>query len=220
MISQSVISPNTLLTTVSLHVLLSTHCHSLEKLHIPSFTASMEILSQESSTLEKATNRSTETLPAEAQWRLFKSLEILHTLVLNRQLQRRWSLEQQCMQQLPVKHRIRLIMFLEPVPPVTRWSGRDGDLQRLKARVKHLKARIEKGKELAAEIERRMKTKRITCPPNFCHTCLSTKEVLHTRCGHKVCLTCVSCSIDKDGGYECSICFAPTSFVRRCPLIR
>ncbi|KAG2414034.1 TGF beta-inducible nuclear protein [Aspergillus terreus] len=144
----------------------------------------MEILPQESSNPGKANNNK-ETLTAEAQWRLFKSLEILRTALLNRQLQRRWSLEQQCMKKLPIQHRIRLIMFLEPVPPFTRWSGKDDDLQRLKDRVKHLKARIEKGKELAAEIERRMKIKRITYPPNFCHTCLSTKEVLCTRCGHK-----------------------------------
>lgn len=200
-------------------MLLHTHCHSLKTFHPPSIRVSMEILRQESSNPGKA-NDNKETLTAEAQWRLFKSLEILRTALLNRQLQRRWSLEQQCMKKLPIQHRIRLIMFLEPVPPFTRWSGKDDDLQRLKDRVKHLKARIEKGKELAAEIERRMKIKRITYPPNFCHTCLSTKEVLCTRCGHKVCLTCVSCSSDKDGSYECSICFTPTSFVRRSHLIR
>ncbi|KAL4888054.1 hypothetical protein BDV59DRAFT_189322 [Aspergillus ambiguus] len=65
-----------------------------------------------------------------------------------------------------------------------------------------------------------MKTKRVIYPPNFCHTCLSTKEVLCTKCGHQVCLTCVSCSTDNDGSYECPICFAPTSFVRRGHMVR
>jgi hypothetical protein len=43
-------------------------------------------------------------------------------------------------------------------------------------------------------------------------------DVLLTKCGHRVCRTCLEFWVDGDGVYECSICFAPTSFVARSPL--
>ncbi|KAJ6163799.1 hypothetical protein N7497_003778 [Penicillium chrysogenum] len=89
----------------------------------------------------------------------------------------------------------------------------------LRTKVALLRARVEKGKELAAEIERRMvQTPRIRYPTHFCHTCVEDGErveVLLTKCGHRVCRTCLEYGVDENGIYDCSICFAPAEFVAR-----
>ncbi|KAJ5158399.1 Zinc finger RING-type [Penicillium coprophilum] len=81
---------------------------------------------------------------------------------------------------------------------------------------------LEKGKELAAEIERRMALDPpIKFPTHFCHNCVQDGEmveVLLTKCGHRVCRTCLDFLTDADGQYECSICFVPAEFVARSPL--
>jgi hypothetical protein len=42
---------------------------------------------------------------------------------------------------------------------------------------------------------------------------------LLTTCGHRVCRTCIQYGVDENGVYECSICFAPTGFVARSPVV-
>ncbi|KAJ5135312.1 uncharacterized protein N7515_004590 [Penicillium bovifimosum] len=80
-----------------------------------------------------------------------------------------------------------------------------------------LRARVEKGKELASEIERRMqRVPAVRFPTHFCHTCVQdgeSVEVLLTTCGHRVCRTCLEFGVDEQGVYCCSICFVVTGFV-------
>lgn len=172
-----------------------------------------------------------------SEWRACHALQIWFTVRLNHQLRRRWLLEHKCMEDHPVTQRFRPVVFLEPIPPLPKpripsptntikaTDKHNPDnasaLSALKTKVHLLRGRVEKGKELAAEIERRMLDPRITFPTHFCHTCVvggDRIEVLLTRCGHRVCQTCLEFGVDGEGGYECSICFAPTSLVQRSPL--
>lgn len=138
------------------------------------------------------------------------------------------------MEDHPVTQRFRPFLFLEHVPtlhkpvldprlPSTeKYNPLNSDaLEALKTRVHLLRARVEKGKELASEIERRMQDPRVRFPTHFCHTCIvggDTSDVLLTRCGHRVCRTCISFGYNADGVYECSICFAPAKVVAWSPL--
>lgn len=170
-------------------------------------------------------------------WRALHTLSIYFTVLLNRQIRRRWLLELKCMKDRPVSQRYCPVAFLEPVPtlpkpripsPTNTINPNDKHnpfnataLSVLKAKVHLLRGRVEKGKELASEIERRMLDPRITFPTHFCHTCVvggEKVEVLLTKCGHRVCRICLEFGIDGKGAYECSICFAPTQFVHRSPL--
>ncbi|KAJ5161530.1 hypothetical protein N7492_006922 [Penicillium capsulatum] len=169
-----------------------------------------------------------------SSWRAWQVLSVYFTVLLNRQLQRRWLLEQQCMQDRPVSQRFRPLLFLEPVPSLHRpiphpilpstekYNPDNPDArQALITKVRLLRARVEKGKELAAEIQRRMQDPHIQFPTHFCHSCVvdgDAADVLLTTCGHRVCQTCFSFGCDADGVYECSICFVPTTVVARSPL--
>ena len=172
-----------------------------------------------------------------AEWRAWQALAVYFTVLLNRQLRRRWLLEQKSMQHLPVAQRFRPLLFLEPVPSLhkpilpspstspsltAKYNPYDHEaLATLKTKVRLLRARVEKGKELASEIERRMLDPTIQFPTHFCHTCVvggDVVDVLLTTCGHRVCRVCLSFGLDAQGAYECCICFAPATFVARSPL--
>lgn len=166
-------------------------------------------------------------LDPSSEWRAWQALTVWFTMRLNRQIRRRWQLEQKTMQDRPVSQRFRPVIFLEPVPSLrnprlsssaTKNSAR---LEKLKTKARLLRARVEKGKELASEIERRILDPRIRFPTHFCHTCVQggeEAEVLLTKCGHRVCRTCLSFGMDENDVYECSICFAPAELVIRSPL--
>ncbi|KAJ5975824.1 hypothetical protein N7481_009531 [Penicillium waksmanii] len=186
------------------------------------------------------------TLDPISEWRALQALSVYFTVLLNRQIRRRWLLEHESMKNKPISEHFRPIIFLEPVPALHKPlipNNTNTDpaqpglvnanfnskynpynkpaLESLKTKVHLLRARVEKGKELASEIERRMQDPRIQFPTHFCHTCVmggDCVDVLLTKCGHRVCRTCLSFGIDKDGIYECSICFAPASFVVKSPL--
>lgn len=182
-----------------------------------------------------------------SEWRAWQALSVYFTVLLNRQIRRRWLLEHKSMEDRPMAEHFRPIIFLEPVPalhkpliPTNTDTDADTDpalelattnskynpynktaLQTLKQKVHLLRARVEKGKELASEIERRMQNPRIIFPTHFCHTCVmggDCVDVLLTKCGHRVCRTCLSFGIDDNDIYECSICFAPASFVAKTPV--
>ena len=185
-------------------------------------------------------------LSAVSEWRVWRALAVYFTVLLNRQIRRRWLLEQKCMHDQPVCQRFRPVIFLEPVPSLRKpqffttnavhsvtVDNQDKNeanlhdpfniqaLEALKTRVRLLRARVEKGKELASEIERRLLDPSISFPPHFCHTCVvggKEADILLTKCGHRVCLTCLAFGVGADGAYECSICLAPTDFVTRSPL--
>ncbi|KAJ5420881.1 hypothetical protein N7465_003400 [Penicillium sp. CMV-2018d] len=168
-------------------------------------------------------------------WRAWQTLTTIYTILLNRQIRRRWDLEQKSMQNKPLSERFRPIIFLEPVPTLqkpqttptpskntTNNPFNTTTMNKLRTKAALLRARVEKGKELASEIERRMiQNPPIRFPTHFCHTCVQDGErveVLLTKCGHRVCRTCLEYGVDGDGVYECSICFLPTGFVARSPL--
>lgn len=174
-----------------------------------------------------------------SEWRAWQALSVYFTVLLNRQIWRRWLLEHKCMEDRPVSQRFRPVTFLEPVPTlhkpripsqnntaITKPNDKHNPyntsaLKTLKQSARLLRARVEKGKELASEIERRSQNPRITFPTHFCHTCVvggDVVDVLLTQCGHRVCLTCLEFGTDANGVYECSICFAPAQFVARSPL--
>ena len=161
-------------------------------------------------------------LDTTSEWRVWQTLAIIYTAQLNRQIRRRWLLEQTSMKDKPFSERFRPLIFLEPTPILSKPPNPipDLDLPALRTQVALLRARVEKGKELASEIERRMLQPRIKYPTHFCHTCVEDGEkveVLLTKCGHRVCRTCLDYGID-GGVYECSICFKPADFVTRSPL--
>lgn len=182
------------------------------------------------------------TLDPVSEWRAWQALSVYFTVLLNRQIRRRWLLEHKCMEDIPMSQHFRPFIFLEPVPTLHKPRiPKDSDtdislayitnskynpynktaLEAIKTKVHLLRARVEKGKELASEIERRMQDPRIQFPTHFCHTCVmggDSVDVLLTKCGHRVCRTCLSFGLDASGVYECSICFAPTSFVAKSPL--
>lgn len=193
--------------------------------------------------MEKGSSSQTTELPLTldpiSEWRAWQALSVYFTVLLNRQIRRRWLLEHESMKDKPISEHFRPIIFLEPVPTLHRPlipNEADTDttlanskynpsnkpaLEALKTKVHLLRARVEKGKELASEIERRMQNPQIRFPTHFCHTCVmggDCVEVLLTKCGHRVCRTCLSFGIDDDGIYECSICFAPASLVAKSPL--
>ncbi|KAJ5883603.1 uncharacterized protein N7473_010489 [Penicillium subrubescens] len=161
------------------------------------------------------------TLDSISESRALQTLEIYFTILLNRQITRRFQLEQQAMHDLPVSQRFRPVILLEPVPTLQKpHSPSTNTLAILKTKIHLLRARVEKGKELASEIERRMQNPYITFPTHFCHTCVvdgesGGVEVLLTKCGHRVCRTCLGFGMDGNGVYECSICFRPAQFVVR-----
>lgn len=157
-----------------------------------------------------------------SEYRAWQALQIYFTVLLNRQLHRRFQLEQKAMQDLPVSRRFRPVILLEPVPTLTKppTTITRKALHSLQAKVHLLRARVEKGKELASEIERRMHNTSIAFPTHFCHTCVvdgesGGVEVLLTKCGHRVCRTCLGFGTDGEGVYECSICFRPAQLVVR-----
>ncbi|CAG7916663.1 unnamed protein product [Penicillium olsonii] len=162
-------------------------------------------------------------IDASSQWRAWQTLSIFYTIQLNRQIRRRWLLEQTSMKDRPLSERFRPVIFLEPVPTLTKPPvNLDEEIIILRTGVSLLRARVEKGKELASEIERRMLQPHIHYPTHFCHTCVEDGErveVLLTKCGHRVCTTCLEFGID-GGVYECSICFRVADFVARSPLSR
>ncbi|CEO58950.1 hypothetical protein PMG11_03642 [Penicillium brasilianum] len=141
------------------------------------------------------------TLDPISEWRAWQTLQIYFTILLNRQLHRRFQLEQKSMHKLAVTHRFRPVLLLEPVPTLTSPPSTISTtkysqatitriLTSLKTKVRLLRARVEKGKEIASEIERRMEHPRITFPTHFCHTCVvdgeqGGVEVLLTKCGHR-----------------------------------
>lgn len=174
-----------------------------------------------------------------SEWRALQALSIYFTVLLNRQIRRRWLLEHKCMEDRPVSQRFRPVIFLEPLPTLHKpaiTSAKDPTINQandkhnpynpqtlstLKQKVHLLRARVEKGKELACEIERRRQNPSITFPTHFCHTCVvggDVVEILLTKCGHRVCRTCLEFGAGRDGVYECSICFKPAQFVARSPL--
>ncbi|KAJ9480687.1 hypothetical protein VN97_g12852 [Penicillium thymicola] len=164
-----------------------------------------------------------------SEWRTWQALSIIYTVMLNRQIRRRWVLEHKCMEDRPLSERFRPVIFLEAVPTIHKPSSttknqinnpfNTSTMSKLRTKVEFLRARVEKGKELASQIERRMvQSPRIEYPTHFCHTCVESGEgveVLLTKCGHRVCRTCLGYGIDEAGVYECSICFAPAEFVAR-----
>ncbi|QQK47054.1 Zinc finger, RING-type [Penicillium digitatum] len=102
-------------------------------------------------------------------WRAWQTLTIIYTILLNRQIRRRWLLEQICMQDNPLYDRFQPLIFLEPVPTLqepntnptpskyaTNNPFNRSTMHKLRTRAAVLRARVEKGKELASEIERRM----------------------------------------------------------------
>ncbi|GFG24970.1 hypothetical protein IFM61606_04896 [Aspergillus udagawae] len=151
-----------------------------------------------------------------SQWLAWKTAEMLFTLLLSKQLRRRWLLEHEHVQSTPVSQRLRPIALLEPISTPAGWSKSRGtsaaEMEALKYHVRLLRASAEKGKELVAEMERRIQR---GDPTSFCHSCVADddREVFLTKCGHRVCLTCVRYSTNDQGQYECCICFVPTSFV-------
>ncbi|KAF7181275.1 hypothetical protein CNMCM7691_000493 [Aspergillus felis] len=153
-----------------------------------------------------------------SQWLAWKTAEMLFTLLVNKQQRRRWLLEHKHAQSTPVSQRLRPI---EPIPTPAGWSKSKGtsaaEMEALKYHVRLLRARAEKDKELVAEMERRIQRGDVPDPTSFCHSCIAVddREVFLTKCGHRVCLTCVRYSTDDQGQYECCICFVPTSFVSR-----
>ncbi|KAJ5127066.1 hypothetical protein N7448_007845 [Penicillium atrosanguineum] len=170
-------------------------------------------------------------------WRALHALSIYFTVLLNRQLRRRWLLEHKCMKDKPASDRFFPFVFLESIPtlpkpriPSSTNNIRPDDeknpynaaaLSTLKAKVHLLRGRVEKGKELASEIERRMLDPLVTFPTHFCHTCVvggDEGDVLLTKCGHKVCRTCLGFGVDGEGRYDCSICFLPAQIVHSSPL--
>ncbi|KAJ5902024.1 hypothetical protein N7495_002552 [Penicillium taxi] len=168
-----------------------------------------------------------------AEWRAWQVLRIYFTVLLNRQVRRRWQLEQKCMQDTPASQRFRPVIFMEQVPslqkPRTRQQDRDhrhspynrDALEKLKTRVRLIRARVEKGKELAGEIERRMLDPYVQFPSHFCHSCVvdgDVADILLSKCGHRICVTCLSFVDDVDGVYECNICFVPVKLLERYPL--
>lgn len=160
-----------------------------------------------------------------SEFRAWQALSVYFTVLLNRQLQRRWQLEHKCMQGRPVSQWFRPVIFLEPLPQLRKPHSppiSSTTMRSLKRKVHLLRGRVEKGKELASEIERRMQDPNIDFPTHFCHTCVvgseMESEILLTKCGHRVCRTCLSFGAEESGVYQCSICFAPTSFVAKSPL--
>jgi hypothetical protein len=160
-------------------------------------------------------------LDDQSKWLAWKTAELLFTLLLNKQLRRRWLLEHKHAQSTPVSHGLRPIALLEPIPKLAGWPKRKeksaAEMESLKDRVRLLRARTEKGKELVAEMERRIQRGDSTDLTSFCHSCVAVddQEVSLTKCGHRVCRTCVRYSTNDRGQYECYICFVPTSFVPR-----
>ncbi|GIJ83293.1 hypothetical protein Asppvi_002112 [Aspergillus pseudoviridinutans] len=132
-----------------------------------------------------------------SQWLAWKTAEILFSLLLNKQLRRRWLLEHKHAQSTPVSQSLRSIALLEPIPTAAGWSKSKGtsaaEMEALKYRVRLLRARAEKGKELVAEMERRIQRGDLPDPTSFCHSCIAVDDraVFLTKCGHRVCLTCV-----------------------------
>jgi len=160
-----------------------------------------------------------------SEYRAWQALSVYFTVLLNRQLRRRWQLEHECMQDRPVSQWFRPVIFLEPIPQLRKPllpPVSSSTMTNLKTKVHLLRGRVEKGKELASEIERRMQDPNIDFPTHFCHTCVvgseTESEILLTKCGHRVCRTCLSFGVDECGTYECSICFEPTSFVAKSAL--
>ncbi|GLI75549.1 hypothetical protein PoHVEF18_003806 [Penicillium ochrochloron] len=130
-----------------------------------------------------------------SEYRALQALQVYFTILVNRQLRRRLQLEQKAMQDLPVSRRFRTVLLLEPIPalsqpPTILTTKVQNTLLSLKAKVRLLRARVEKGKELIAEIERRMQNSSIAFPTHFCHTCIvgtefGSTEILLTKCGHR-----------------------------------
>ncbi|OJJ50251.1 hypothetical protein ASPZODRAFT_13338 [Penicilliopsis zonata CBS 506.65] len=170
------------------------------------------------------------SLPEASQWRVWKSVEIFFTLLLNSQLRRRWRIECEWEEHESLLHRTyrRPMILLESIPTFSRWSGKSQELETLKQRVRVIRARAEKERELVAEILQRAlesgtmpgttptpMTPTLTagCPTDFCHTCICSGDVAAiflTRCGHRVCCSCLAYSVLPTGEYVCGICLEPT----------
>ncbi|KAJ5941016.1 hypothetical protein N7516_001184 [Penicillium verrucosum] len=55
-----------------------------------------------------------------SSWRAWQTLTIIYTILLNRQIHRRWLLEQKSMQNTPLRERFQPLIFLEPVPTLQK----------------------------------------------------------------------------------------------------
>lgn len=176
----------------------------------------------------KSTTYSTPILDPESEWRAWQVLAVLFTLLVNHQLRRRWLLEQDVMKELPYSQQFRPVLFLESVPTLSRFRTVSDQcalpgtevLSNLKQKVELLHARIEKGKELFSEIERRIGNPAVRYPTHFCHSCIKDSpeaEIKLTKCGHRVCETCVLFGMNDSDVYECCICFTPTQFLNSWP---
>ncbi|KAI2689768.1 hypothetical protein CBS147355_219 [Penicillium roqueforti] len=162
-----------------------------------------------------------------SEWRAWQTFIVFYTILLNRQILRRYHLERNCMRDRPICERFRPLIVPEPFPtlhkpntsPTTSEEEADNPfnkstMNKLRTKAALLRARVEKGKELASEIERRMvQNPPLRFPTHFCHACVEDGErveILVTECGHRVCRTCLTYGVDEDGVYECNICFVPT----------
>ncbi|KAI3158989.1 hypothetical protein DTO046C5_7099 [Penicillium roqueforti] len=162
-----------------------------------------------------------------SEWRAWQTFIVFYTILLNRQILRRYHLERNCMRDRPICERFRPLIVPEPFPtlhkpntsPTTSEEEADNPfnkstMNKLRTKAALLRARVEKEKELASEIERRMvQNPPLRFPTHFCHACVEDGErveILVTECGHRVCRTCLTYGVDEDGVYECNICFVPT----------
>jgi hypothetical protein len=167
-------------------------------------------------------------------WRALQALSVIHTVMLNCQIQKHSLLEHRYKEDRPLPQHLGPVLLLESVPTINKPKAISSittnqstnpfnpqALTAMKTKVRHLHARVEKEKKLASEIERRMQMVRIRYPTHSCHSCIQngeSVEILLTKCGHRVCRTCLSFEVRDNGLYECSICFAPAQFVAASPL--
>ncbi|KAJ9481322.1 hypothetical protein VN97_g12165 [Penicillium thymicola] len=67
---------------------------------------------------DKPPTEPTLTLDPISEWRAWQALSIIYTVLLNRQIRRRWLLEHKCMEDRPLSQRFRPVILLEVVPTI------------------------------------------------------------------------------------------------------